>query len=59
MWIDIMAGSADIVITPNIVNVGQTFIIELKPKPNRYMDFEIYTYTQMEDSTYAELASYL
>ena len=59
MWIDIMAGSADIVVTPNIVNVGQTFIIALKPKPNRYMDFEIYTYTQMEDSTYAELASYL
>lgn len=54
-----MAGSADIVITPNIVNVGQTFIIALKPKPNRYMDFEIYTYAQMEDSTYAELASYL
>lgn len=54
-----MVGSADIVVIPSIVNVGQTFIIELKPKPNRYMDFEIYTYTQMEDSTYAELASYL
>lgn len=54
-----MPGSADIVVNPSIANVNQTVTVVFKPKSNRYLDFEIYTYIQMQDSTYAELESYL
>lgn len=48
----------DLDVSPNTVQVLQTFIVSLKVTQYTYNAYEIYTYSELSERTYPDLSGY-